>query len=573
MENNLDKNIEICFLLKVNIFSGINFFSDLFPNSPKTAFTMKPKIGDKEAYNLGFMGQAATDINGKSDLPNLLKPYGGSSSAYANDQLFTNAKDAGTGGIIYNALKDFQTPYRLDKADYNSSGKEMTLRDKLNPYIEKQKQIKESGGKISVAAENTLALEGLNPIDNYFGNKEVQTGKDKAGSTNVEKTFGDDIKAMAPSKAVDDFIKFYKDTKNNPNISNNESVKTITDRYNEMKKTLTTDEKKTLSYWVTTSPNANIMSQLNPKTRGLVMRVKPIINDTPEIAKAYWSAHAKFQAPKEGTGGSNKSFFLGFEHLRDGKGGPGKIDETSKLKEGEFIIIRHGATKNNEDGLNRGMLNLELSPEGRKEAEHISSRVAKKEPTGIIVSPLLRAQQTAKIISKETGIPVLETNKALLPWAIGEFQGKSIKDTLPELHRYMDNPDKAIPGGGESFNQFKERTLTGLKDIEKRYPNEKLALISHHRVERLIEACANEINGHGNFAIETQKEAGIQPSDFREHKWDHLFPPSKDGKGGPGKYSSLTPKAVPYPQPVSKQLKVKYGGVVGAVKKGMGTSI
>src|ERR1035437_6435324 len=117
------------------------------------------------------------------------------------------------------------------------------------------------------------------------------------------------------------------------------------------------------------------------------------------------------------------------------------------------------------------MLNLELSPLGKQEAKNVSSKIAKKGLTGLIVSPLLRAQETAAIISKEIDVPILETNKALLPWAIGEMQGKSIKDTLPELHKYMDNPDKVIPGGGESFNQFKERAITGLKDIEKRYPD------------------------------------------------------------------------------------------------------
>ena len=41
------------------------------------------------------------------------------------------------------------------------------------------------------------------------------------------------------------------------------------------------------------------------------------------------------------------------------------------------------------------------------------------------------------------------------------------------------------------------------------------------------------------------------------------------GKGGPGKYSSLTPKATKYPQPVSKQLKVNYNNVIGAIHKGI----
>lgn len=244
----------------------------------------------------------------------------------------------------------------------------------------------------------------------------------------------------------------------------------------------------------------------------------------------------------------------------------GKIDATYPEKSGDFVVIRHGATKNNEDGLNRGMLNLELSDQGKKEAHDIAPKVAEKGLTGLISSPLFRAQQTAEIISDKTGIPVIETNKGLLPWAIGDLQGKSIKETLPILHEYMDNPEKELPGG-ESFNQFKERTLRGLKQIYKDYPNKKLGLVTHHRVERLIEAHANEKKGRGNFAVETQKEKGIEPANFIEHKWKNLFP--HNGKGGPGAYKGMTPKPLKLPQNVPKQLKVNYSNVIGVVKKGM----
>jgi len=205
-----------------------------------------------------------------------------------------------------------------------------------------------------------------------------------------------------------------------------------------------------------------------------------------------------------------------------------KKDNLSPEDNSDFIIVRHGATKNNEQGLNRGMLNLELAEKGKQEARDIAPKVAEKGVTVLIASPLLRAQQTAKIISEKTGIPVVETNKALLPWAIGEFQGKSIKDTLPELHNYIDNPDKVIPGGGESFNQYRERAVTGLKKIHEDHPNEKIGLVSHHRLCQLIEAYTNEKNGHGNFHLSTQKLAGIDPGNIAEFKWKDLFPERKN---------------------------------------------
>lgn len=279
---------------------------NLFPQSPESEFTIKPKFGDKEAYDLGFMGQAAVDVNGKSDLPELLKPYNGNASAYVNDLLWSNAKDSGTGSIVYEALKDFQAPYQLDKPSLNEKGDNKTALEKLAPSIEMYKKIKANGGKVGIAGEIALNLENLKPIDSYANNPVVQTKKDNAGSLNVISNFK---VGETPSIKVANFKNFYKKAK----ISGKsyiENIKDIEDEYKKIEKTLSKDEKKEISFWVATNPGANMYSQqAGSKTKGSVKRVLSIMNKTPEIAKTYWQGHNEVEIkPSETLNSPNSKF-------------------------------------------------------------------------------------------------------------------------------------------------------------------------------------------------------------------------------------------------------------------------
>lgn len=76
----------------------------------------------------------------------------------------------------------------------------------------------------------------------------------------------------------------------------------------------------------------------------------------------------------------------------------------------------------------------------------------------------------------------------LKPWNVGELTGQESKDAHPILkHHAINNPDVPLPGG-ESFNTFKQRTFDGLKQILSQSNGQMPAIVTHHRVERLIKA-------------------------------------------------------------------------------------
>ena len=154
-------------------------------------------------------------------------------------------------------------------------------------------------------------------------------------------------------------------------------------------------------------------------------------------------------------------------------------------------IIRHGATKlNSEDASDRirGHSNVPLNDKGIEEAHKLGEKLknSKDAPDLLISSDLSRATKTAEIVSKHTGIPVVEHTEGLRPWDVGEHTGKLSSESAPILADYAANrPDEKIPGG-ESFNDFKARFLGTIDRITDEHPGQHIGMVSHYRNERLL---------------------------------------------------------------------------------------
>lgn len=154
-------------------------------------------------------------------------------------------------------------------------------------------------------------------------------------------------------------------------------------------------------------------------------------------------------------------------------------------------LIRHGSTKlNSEKGGDkiRGWADIPLDDRGREEAKKMGQKLcdAKRRPDILVSSDLSRARETAHIISRACGIPVAGSTPVLRPWNLGHMQGKESAVVVPEIIKYIHSPDTPVPGG-ESFNQFKNRFLSGLKELLHKFPH-RVAIVSHHRNERVLVA-------------------------------------------------------------------------------------
>jgi probable phosphoglycerate mutase len=190
----------------------------------------------------------------------------------------------------------------------------------------------------------------------------------------------------------------------------------------------------------------------------------------------------------------------------------------------KILFVRHGSTRLNQGSGQtgsseciRGWLDVPLSPEGRQEAQAAGEKLKEHEFDCIVSSDLSRAADTARAISKKTGVPLVGLIDGLRPWDVGELAGKVVKDCLDILVDDIRNkPDEPMPSG-ESFNDFKERFLGCIDAIRRKHPDETVCVVSHHRCERLLQAW-KETGGDPSEDINPDAflRPGIGPGEFRE---------------------------------------------------------
>lgn len=109
------------------------------------------------------------------------------------------------------------------------------------------------------------------------------------------------------------------------------------------------------------------------------------------------------------------------------------------------------------------------------------ARSLKKENINLIyASPILRAKETALIIGDELGVPVF-LDERLREIDMGVLQNKPYEEFDNYLTDHLTKTkdfDKKIENG-ESLNEVRKRMISFILDLEKKYKNKKILIISH----------------------------------------------------------------------------------------------
>lgn len=140
-------------------------------------------------------------------------------------------------------------------------------------------------------------------------------------------------------------------------------------------------------------------------------------------------------------------------------------------------LIRHGSTEWNKLGKLQGQLDTDLTVEGREQARLLGLRMMKEkdEWTGLISSDLIRAKETAKIISEISGIPFIKTDRRLRERGFGLAEGT----TLEERRERWGEDWKKRDLGGENDQQVWQRWLDFTEELTTEAPEAKILLVSH----------------------------------------------------------------------------------------------
>lgn len=153
---------------------------------------------------------------------------------------------------------------------------------------------------------------------------------------------------------------------------------------------------------------------------------------------------------------------------------------TKNLRTPRVLLVRHGHTDFNgtsgksEDKI-RGWIDVPLNDEGRQDAVKAKTQLKGTKVDAIFSSDLVRAKETAEIIDKDHGVPIVES-AALRPWNLGHFQGQPTSEVIDEINDHINNPDEVVPDG-ESFNDFRQRYIGFLDRVIRQAIQDKQTIV------------------------------------------------------------------------------------------------
>ena len=127
-----------------------------------------------------------------------------------------------------------------------------------------------------------------------------------------------------------------------------------------------------------------------------------------------------------------------------------------------LIFARHGESQANvEQIISNRDLPHPLTKQGKAQARELAEMLTQRNMSAIYASPLLRAQETAQIVSERVGLPLMTTD-ALREFDCGIAEGRGDAEAWQLLNDVVadwsnrHNYDQRIEGG-ESFNDMLDR--------------------------------------------------------------------------------------------------------------------
>jgi probable phosphomutase (TIGR03848 family) len=145
-----------------------------------------------------------------------------------------------------------------------------------------------------------------------------------------------------------------------------------------------------------------------------------------------------------------------------------------------LVLVRHAVTEQTGPMLTGRNPGVDLSADGRKQAQALAERLAGLPVAAVYASPIERTTQTAAAVAERHALPVRE-----LPGALeadyGEWTGGKLAELAKtELWKTVQRaPSRARFPGGESLAEMQARIVGSLEEVVSEHPGEIVVVVSH----------------------------------------------------------------------------------------------
>ncbi len=147
----------------------------------------------------------------------------------------------------------------------------------------------------------------------------------------------------------------------------------------------------------------------------------------------------------------------------------------------EIYLVRHGESEGNA-GTHYQNEFTPLTELGRAQAAQMAERAARLKPEALLASTMIRAQQTAEIISDRIGLPVESSELFVERRRPTEQIDRPKDDPLVRAAEEAIMQSSSIPGmrfsDEENFDDLNVRTASALTFLEN-HPKDKILVVTH----------------------------------------------------------------------------------------------
>jgi broad specificity phosphatase PhoE len=184
-----------------------------------------------------------------------------------------------------------------------------------------------------------------------------------------------------------------------------------------------------------------------------------------------------------------------------------------------IYLIRHGATVLSAEDRFAGATDVDLSDEGRRQAEALAVRLSDDHITAVYCSPLKRTVETATIVARPQGLTPIPRDglREINHGRWESLQRSEVETQFPEEYAaWEEDPFIYAPLEGESGLSVMARALPVMREIVLQHRDENVAVVSHKATIRLIISSLLGFDPRGYRDRLDQAPACLNVLDFKD---------------------------------------------------------
>jgi probable phosphoglycerate mutase len=182
-------------------------------------------------------------------------------------------------------------------------------------------------------------------------------------------------------------------------------------------------------------------------------------------------------------------------------------------------LVRHGATVLSAEDRFAGSTDVELSDEGRVQAERLAARLADEKIARVYASPMRRTMETARILGRPHKLEP-QPRDGLREIDHGRWEGLTRKEVssrfCDEYKAWDEDPFTFAPQGGEAGISVMARALPVVRDIVTAHRDETVVIVSHKATIRLLLCSVLGIDARGYRDRLDQSPACLNTLEFKD---------------------------------------------------------